>query len=189
MVAEREYAGKYTGQPWWLIILRRVNLVIIGLTGSFVLYTRSAGALYFSVGAVICSLVVKALKRVVRQPRPVLRSDRKKPAYGMPSTHSATITFFAVYIPLACAYLPIHPSLPSGQAIRVLPPILMLPSAVVVAGSRIWLGKHTLAQVAVGCCCGAAFAVAWFHLWTHGANHYGRQLEDLFHPYTHLIVS
>ncbi|KZT30874.1 PAP2-domain-containing protein [Neolentinus lepideus HHB14362 ss-1] len=188
MVAGRGYVVRgYEGQPWWLLILRKINIVIIGITGAFVLYTRSSGALYVSIGATLCSLVVKALKRVIRQPRPLLRSGKKKVTYGMPSTHSASIAFFTTYICLSCAYLPSHPSLPSGQAIRILPPILSLPCAVVIAGSRIWLGKHTLTQVAVGCGCGVIFAATWFYLWTHGLNDYGRQLEDLLQQHTYMI--
>ncbi|TFK56709.1 PAP2-domain-containing protein [Heliocybe sulcata] len=188
MVAASDYDARgYQGQPWWLLILRKINIPIIGIAGAFVLYTRSSGALYGCIGATICSLVAKALKRVIRQPRPLLRSDKKKPTYGMPSTHSASVAFFTTYIYLSCAHLPIHPSLPSGQAIRVLPPLLSLPCAVVIAGSRIWLGKHTLTQVAVGCGFGVIFAVTWFHLWTRGLNDCGRQLEDLLRQYTYLM--
>lgn len=95
----------------------------------------------------------------------------------MPSTHSATITFFATYIAFACLYLPIHPSLPTSPATRVLPILVSTPWAVTIIGSRIWLGHHTVPQVVAGCACGLILSPVWFSLWTHGLNEYGRALE------------
>ncbi|KAH9937336.1 PAP2-domain-containing protein [Fomitopsis serialis] len=154
------------------------HTVVTGITACFVLYTRSAGVAYFAAGAVLCSMSVKVIKRCVRQPRPVqvIRGKRKK-SYGMPSTHSATITFFAAYIALACLYLPIHPTLPSSPFTRVLPIIISIPWAVTIVVSRIWLGHHNVPQVIAGCACGLVLAPLWFNLWTHGANDYSRALE------------
>ena len=95
----------------------------------------------------------------------------------MPSTHSATITFFATYIALACLYLPIHPSLPSSPTTRVLPVLISIPWAATIVVSRIWLGHHTVPQVIAGCACGLIMAPLWFTLWTHGVNDYGRAVE------------
>ncbi|KZT02493.1 PAP2-domain-containing protein [Laetiporus sulphureus 93-53] len=169
---------------WWMIFLdkasgRSTNSIVTTLTAGFLVYTRSAGVAYFATGAVICSMTVKAIKRLVRQPRPVktIRGRRKK-SYGMPSTHSATITFFAVYITLSCLYLPIHPSLPSRMITRVLPPLIVLPWATTIAVSRTWLGHHTWLQVGAGCACGLIFAPIWFNIWIRGGNEYGRMLEQ-----------
>lgn len=95
----------------------------------------------------------------------------------MPSTHSAVITYYAVYTVLACRYLPLHPSLPEGEVMRVLPLVIVIPWATTIAVSRIWLGHHTWPQVAAGCTYGLLFAPLWFRLWTHGVNDYGRMLE------------
>lgn len=91
----------------------------------------------------------------------------------MPSTHSATITYFGTYIPLACAYLPIHLSFPSSAISRIVPPLIVIPWAVLIAISRIWLGHHTWPQVLCGCAYGFAFAFLWFAIWAHGGNQYG----------------
>ncbi|KAI0271363.1 hypothetical protein BC834DRAFT_859145 [Gloeopeniophorella convolvens] len=161
-----------------LRLLDRTNLVVTALTASVVLYTRSAGVAYFSVGALACSLTVKVLKRVLRQERPVqITHRRQKQTYGMPSTHSATITYYGTYIPLACALLPSHPSLSQGPLLRQLVPLVVVPCSLTVAGSRIWLGHHTLPQVVVGCGYGFAFAWLWFSLWTHGLNEVGAVVE------------
>ena len=102
----------------------------------------------------------------------------------MPSTHSASMAYFATYIALACARLPIHPSLSSSPALsRWLPPLIILPTATTIAASRIWLGHHTLPQVVVGLCYGMIFAPLWLSLWTGGFNEYGPEAERLVHMY------
>jgi dolichyldiphosphatase len=175
---------------------------VTAITACTVLYTRSAGVAYFSAGALACSITVKMLKRVLRQARPVQTTDRKqKQTYGyvagarvmcasstpplsrMPSTHSATITFYGTYIPLACAWLPLHPSLPDNSLFRPLATLLAVPWALAVAGSRIRLGHHTVPQVAVGCAYGFTFAWGWFSLWTHGFNDLGRIAENHVRTY------
>ena len=188
-------------------LISQTNAIVTSLTACFILYTRSAGAAYFAAGAVFCSLTVKVLKRCVRQPRPVVVNGRRKKTYGcvhsslrfqslqithrmgrghgrMPSTHSAVITYFATYITLACAYLPIHPSLPASPALsRVLPVLIAVPLATTIAVSRTWLGHHTWPQVTVGCAYGLLFAPIWFRLWTGGFNEYGPVVEDMVHFY------
>ncbi|PPR06671.1 hypothetical protein CVT26_001213 [Gymnopilus dilepis] len=63
--------------------LDRTNITVITLTASFVLYTRSAGVAYFAGGATLCSLSVKAIKKLIRQPRPAHLPGRKaKISYG-----------------------------------------------------------------------------------------------------------
>ncbi|KXN82101.1 Dolichyldiphosphatase 1, partial [Leucoagaricus sp. SymC.cos] len=156
---------------------------VVGLTAAFLLYTRSAGVAYFVVGAVTCSVTVKLVKRAIRQPRPPpsLAGRKMKASYGMPSTHSATITFFAAYILLACQNLPIHRTLPqSPAATRLIPPLIAIPWALAIMMSRVWLGYHTWAQVTAGSAYGVVATGAWFMLWTRtGLNVVGRYLEEV----------
>ncbi|KAL0946916.1 hypothetical protein HGRIS_013077 [Hohenbuehelia grisea] len=169
-------------RPWWLAFLDRTNLTVTALTAICILYTRSAGAAYFATGALACSMTVKVIKRAIRQPRPKHPSQRKL-SYGMPSTHSATIMFYATYIPLACANLPLHPRLPQSSSIRLLAPLIVVPWSTLIAVSRVWLGHHTWAQVAAGSLYGVAFAAAWFSLWTRGVNEHGWALEQAVNEY------
>jgi len=165
-------------RPWWLPLFERTNITVIALTAISILWTRSAGVAYCGAGAVACSLTVKyGLKRILRQPRPVLG---KKKTYGMPSTHSASIAYFATFVPLACLYLPLHPSVPGGEGARVVAPIIVLPFATMIAMSRVWLGHHTWTQVAAGCAYGVAWACLCFTLWTRGLNEYGPTVEQYF---------
>jgi dolichyldiphosphatase len=92
-------------RPWWLAFLDKVsfnfcasgnilirfnhflafetNLTVVGLTACYLAYTRSAGVAYFGAGAVMCSLTVKILKRILRQPRPVHKNgSHRKLTYG-----------------------------------------------------------------------------------------------------------
>ena len=134
------------------VLISKTNLIVTSLTGCCLAYTRSAGVTYFVAGAVLCSITVKAVKRIFRQPRPVhLNPTHQKITYGsvnmcfywssslnfsssrMPSTHSATITYYATYVPLACLYLPIHASLPQSTLTRVVPPLIVVPWASLIS--------------------------------------------------------
>src|ERR1700720_219707 len=55
-----------------------INLIVISLTACYLACTRSVGVAYFAAGAVLCSLTVKTLKRILRQPRPVPHSSSSR---------------------------------------------------------------------------------------------------------------
>lgn len=166
-----------------LSFLDRTHGIVVGLTAAFLLYTRSAGVAYFAAGASTCSLTVKLIKRAIRQPRPPpsIAGRRVKASYGMPSTHSATITFFATYILLTCQHLPIHKTLPQNPVIvRLMPPLVTTPWALAIIMSRVWLGYHTWPQVAAGSAYGVGMTFVWFMLWTRaGLNEVGVYLEEV----------
>lgn len=181
----------------------KTNFIVITLTSVFVLYTRSAGVAYFAVGAVGCSLSVKLVKKIIRQPRPSNITGRKrKVSYGyvfcsttqfwndtllsfhsMPSTHSASIAYFATYILLSCIHLPVHPSFRPGFLSRVLPPLLTLPWAVMIMMSRVWLKHHTWLQVFAGVFYGVGWAGICFKIWTVGLNDLGKEGEQALKEY------
>jgi len=177
-----------SARPLWYKILGHTNVTITACTAAFILYTRSAAAVYFGVGALGTTVLAKAVKRLLRIPRPP-QEGRKKTSYGMPSTHSATAAFYATYLALACIYLPIHKRLPQNDALRYLTPVFFLPWAYVIAKSRIWMGRHTVAQVLVGLAMGSVLAVGWFRSWTSGFNEQGQMLEDLFEPYVAQLMT
>ena len=62
-------------------VLKRVAFIITASTACFILYTRSAGVVYFATGAVFCCLSVKVIKEIIRQPRPPNRK-KLKVSYG-----------------------------------------------------------------------------------------------------------
>jgi len=164
-----------------------INFILNALTACLILYTRSAGVFHFAIGAVFCGISVKVVKGIIRQPRPIpkihIPGRKTKASYGMPSTHSATVGYYATSIFLGCLYLPIHPTLPSGLSVRILPPLIAFPCAVTIVLSRLWLGHHTMPQVVVGISYGVAFTSVWFALWTRGLNRWGAHAEDIFNDW------
>ncbi|KAH9460253.1 hypothetical protein MJO29_004202 [Puccinia striiformis f. sp. tritici] len=92
----------------YLLLLREANIVITSLTAIAILYLRSAHSLWFGAGALVCTVTAKILKRLLRQPRPI---ESTKKSFGMPSTHSSSITYFGIYLLLVCLLLPIHQKL------------------------------------------------------------------------------
>ncbi|KAF9052620.1 phosphatidic acid phosphatase type 2/haloperoxidase [Panaeolus papilionaceus] len=163
-----------------LTFLDYTNVTVISLTAIVLLYSKSAGVLYFCTGAVACSQSVKVIKKFVRQPRPPnLPGRRLKKSYGMPSTHSAAISYFATYIMLSSTLLPMHPSF--GAMPRWLPPLITLPWAVTIMMSRVWLGHHTWPQVFAGVSFGTVFAIISFAGWVNGLNSRGKVIEEWFH--------
>ncbi|KAG8761555.1 hypothetical protein FRC14_002742 [Serendipita sp. 396] len=136
------------------------------------------GSAYFGAGALLCVGLAKALKLVLRESRPV--GTTYKVTYGMPSTHSATISYYATFITLSCAYLPIHPLFfhtwfdgPINSTIVrwfVWPtaPLVATVVASTVCASRINLGHHTIKQVMGGVCVGVSFGALWFSWWKMG---------------------
>ncbi|KAJ8078760.1 hypothetical protein PM082_013043 [Marasmius tenuissimus] len=172
--------------PWWLIFFDKINLTVTVATALVNVWTGSMGVAYFTAGATCCSLAVKVVKKMVRQPRPVvvMEGSRKvKKSYGMPSTHSAVITFYMSYMFLACSRLPIHPSLPRSSLTRLVPPLICVPWGVAICQSRVWLGHHDWAQVLAGCAFGVAFSTAWFMAWVGGLNEHGQVAERYLHSY------
>lgn len=73
---------------------------VIGITAKYVVSITSAVFImtsssiiptYYILCGVINSITSKALKSIIRQPRP---KESKKPGYGMPSSHAQSISFF-----------------------------------------------------------------------------------------------
>jgi len=174
----------------WLAFLdhdRAASFTLTAFTACLILYTRSAGVVYFATGAAFCGLTVQVVKRTIRQPRPPNRR-KLKVSYGMPSTHSAAVSYCAVYIFLGCLYLPIHPTLPSGLYTRILPPLISFPCVITVFMSRMWLGHHTMPQVVAGISYGVTFASMWFALWTRGLNSWGGHAEQNFNDWINAML-
>jgi len=108
---------------------------------------------------------VKCLKKVLRHPRPVAvviiketpsstPIQLKKFTYGMPSSHSAAVSFFATYSYFLLSFP------------WFIPFIIM---AISVAWSRVKLGYHTWSQVGVGITVGISVALLWeLQGWRYG---------------------
>mgnify|MGYP002477546513 CR=1 FL=1 len=116
----------------WLYTLQHTQFVVTTLTAYFILRIRTAHSLYFGAGTLVAAFsgafplallprttqltlpgpAAKALKRCIKQPRPVGAKKFDK-TYGMPSTHSSSIAFFGTYLSLSSLLLPLHPRVTS----------------------------------------------------------------------------
>lgn len=97
----------------------------------------------------------------------------------MPSTHSASIAYFGVYLSLCIAFLKPHPRfLPNllsrrgdsedfSPIVRALLTAGVLYGAVSVMWSRVRLTYHTSAQVIAGASVGSILAITFFSFWQH----------------------
>lgn len=79
----------------------------------------------------------------------------------MPSSHTQVTAFFSAYLSLFSL---------NSTTIPILCIILLDASSLTVAWSRIYLKKHTLAQVGVGWIVGTVFGVGWYWGWRNGGE-------------------
>ncbi|KAJ3103864.1 hypothetical protein HDU97_009783 [Phlyctochytrium planicorne] len=153
-------------------LVLKSSTITISLAALSILYTRSFTSVYCASGAVVCTLIAKVLKRVIKQSRPKTKhralnvsiakkyviskvvSEEKQ--YGMPSSHSAAITFFSSFI----SGLIYESNLASP--IKILSTIIVNIIAFTVGWSRIFMGHHTWAQVLAGVALGSSFGLTWF---------------------------
>ncbi|GAA5883267.1 hypothetical protein JCM16303_007337 [Sporobolomyces ruberrimus] len=177
----------------WLAALQNTQSIVTTLTVFFVLRIRTVHAAYFGVGTLVAAFSAKVLKKCIKQPRPA-GSRKYEKTYGMPSTHSSSISFFGVYLSLSSLLLPLHPRFTSlipfyDQNVPSLSPtttplyshhltshpferILRLSLAsffifgsTSVCWSRVRLGHHTKAQVLAGASLGSTIAFVWLSIW------------------------
>ena len=126
--------------------------------GTWVVARRELHALCALIGAVLNAALCVGLKELAKEPRPAGATLQD---HGMPSNHAQTTTFLCAYAIIflwhGCSMH--HAALwkPAGTALAVL-------LAAAVGASRVYLGEHSSAQVAVGSAVGAAVGVAWYAL-------------------------
>ncbi|KAF3902335.1 Dolichyldiphosphatase [Arthrobotrys entomopaga] len=106
-------------------------------------------------GQLGCEAVNYILKRVIKEARP---TNLKGKGYGMPSSHTQFMFFFATYISLWLALR--NRFLPKHIKLLLLPALFTLATS--VASSRVYLHYHTVKQVLVGVAAGVVIGVGWF---------------------------
>lgn len=106
---------------------------------------------YVVSGGVLNGVLSKAIKRVVRQPRP---AGSRRPGNGMPSSHAQTLFFLSTTLVLLAA--------DRRTAVPPLVPIASLGYSVVAVAHRVSEQLHSVAQTVVGAVLGTLFAAA-FH--------------------------
>lgn len=155
--------------------LENILQIVIFLTTSLLILTRSISILYFTIGMYVCGFGAKGLQILLRQPRPI-GSD--KSSYGMPSAHSSTVTYLAFYtllsgisgelpdgIAILCDSTHLGGLVLSDEVISILSYTIAFLVPLVassVCWSRYYLSHHTTQQIWCGLLYGALFSIVWF---------------------------
>jgi dolichyldiphosphatase len=112
------------------------NVIVAFLSAGAMLFTRAVGVAYCVLGAVMCSLSVKLLKNVIRQPRPP-HTSQQKVTYGFVANRSSSATSVLTHIFAQDAQY----TLSRDGLLHVLHfPLLLLPPAISLCPSGSSLG-------------------------------------------------
>ncbi|KDN44361.1 PAP2-domain-containing protein [Tilletiaria anomala UBC 951] len=154
--------------PLGLWLLKHTQRIVAATAAGALVHLRcSSHSVYYLTAALATALLAKALKQLIRQPRPQHANTCQPPTHGMPSTHSATITFMGLYLVLGA-----RGTIPAAATALG----LLLPPAVM--WSRVHLGLHTPTQTLAGAALGASTAAAAFLLWHGGGSAYTTGVRD-----------
>ncbi|WEW61503.1 phosphatase PAP2 family protein [Emydomyces testavorans] len=141
-------------------------LVVIYIT--LIWSSREVEVLLMFAGQMLCEALNFSLKRLIQEERPHQIYGK---GYGMPSSHSQFVAFFAFSVtlfllfrhnPTTSSTLPNDS--PSTFTQRVAMSLLACLGAAAVASSRVYLHYHSAKQVLVGVLAGSGFALVWYLL-------------------------
>ncbi|CAG8516278.1 2993_t:CDS:2 [Dentiscutata erythropus] len=160
----------------FLVFLDHIRLWAGLLSLLVFLYVRNFHITYTIFGGGVVRIIVEILKRIIREPRPI-NCKRKKKSYGMPSSHSAIVIYFAIFFSLQLYtsslyeffdFISIHTiqiTSPIKTFIKLILFSLISLTALSVVWSRVALGYHTKKQVIVGMALGFWLGIIWYRLW------------------------
>ncbi|XP_022015708.2 lipid phosphate phosphatase epsilon 2, chloroplastic [Helianthus annuus] len=139
------------------ILVNTLSKWVVALTlGGFIIFRHDALALWAATGSVSNYILSIALKRVLKQKRPV--SDEGL-GPGMPSSHAQTVFFTLVFVIVSV----IERMGLSGATMAL--GILLVAIGSYFSWLRVLLGYHTSSQVFVGTIVGSNVAILWFWAW------------------------
>ncbi|KAK4518722.1 uncharacterized protein ATC70_008944 [Mucor velutinosus] len=130
-------------------------IAILVFYASVIVSRREIAGILILLGQLLNEAFNYILKEHIEQDRPYAHLGD---GYGMPSSHSQFIWYFAVYGSL---YMHRYIHLDHGIW-KILTSLAMFALAALVSISRIYLGYHTLNQVIIGSLVGATFGSAWY---------------------------
>ncbi|KAJ1725071.1 hypothetical protein LPJ53_000722 [Coemansia erecta] len=133
-----------------------IPIFLIVVETTIVLSRREIIGITFLLGQLLNEAFNLALKLAIRESRP---NPHLGDGYGMPSSHSQFMGFFAVYV---CMYLQNRVTTDTVQKLAVQIGALALSALTVI--SRVYLGYHTVLQVFAGTAVGLAAGYAWYQL-------------------------
>lgn len=139
--------------------------IIVGFI-TLILFRRDLHTIMFFVGALLNEAINLIMKKIIAEPRPLLRKSLYT-EYGMPSSHSQMMWFFSSYSILFLIFRLRHINSSVLELIwKVVVAMALVAAAIVVSYSRVYLLYHSWSQVMWGAVIGLALGTCWFTL-TH----------------------
>ncbi|AET40541.1 dolichyldiphosphatase Ecym_6150 [Eremothecium cymbalariae DBVPG len=129
---------------------------------SWFVTTREMEAVFIAVGHLANEILNNVVKNFVKEPRPYnfgsFQRESLRSGFGMPSAHSQFMGFFAMFLGLRLwlqwtGLRKLH---------RVSGTVILFLATLGVAGSRVYLGYHSVPQVIVGISLGTFFGSLYF---------------------------
>ena len=127
-----------------------------------VAYSNLFFQISFFIGSLLCELLNLIAKKIIREPRPLVRPFQQTD-FGMPSSHSQICWFFAIYSTLFILFRLHHNRQSLFEGVwKVTVIALLISTAVIVMYSRVYLLYHSWTQVFVGAVVGILLGASWF---------------------------
>ncbi|KAG0370095.1 phosphatidic acid phosphatase type 2/haloperoxidase [Gamsiella multidivaricata] len=148
---------QFVGDDIYSKIFAHLTLSPLAITCGYIgviLTTRDLTVILMFAGQLLNECINFALKRLVKQARP---TSYLGDGYGMPSSHSQFMAYFATYMIILMYRMG-----SSGSVSPYVFSVLVVVWAAVVIYSRVHLLYHTWQQVLAGSICGCAFATGYY---------------------------
>ncbi|XP_033643543.1 dolichyldiphosphatase 1-like [Asterias rubens] len=142
-------------------------VIILVSFATLILFRRELHTVTFLCGILFNEMVNWITKHIIKEPRPARGNQELLfSEYGMPSSHSQFMWFFAVYTVLFI-YIRLGLQQHSSSSLLELAwkhclAIGATMLALIVSFSRVYLAYHTVRQVVCGALLGTILAVPWF---------------------------
>ncbi|XP_050714247.1 dolichyldiphosphatase 1-like isoform X2 [Eriocheir sinensis] len=146
----------------FLAVCSLMPLAIITGFVTLILFRRDLHTITFFAGALLNEAINLVLKNIIAEPRPLQRGGLYT-EYGMPSSHSQMMWFFASYSILFLIFRLHHISSYVMEFLwKVLVAVGLITAAIAVTYSRVYLLYHSWAQVLLGALVGMVLGCGWF---------------------------
>lgn len=161
---------EYPQGDWMGKFLAVASLSPFGILSGFValiLFRRDLHTIAFFVGTMLNEVLNQVLKHTICEARPMQRNAHALyTEYGMPSSHSQFMWFFATYV-IYFVFIRLHHMNNNTTLENVWKAVITFSCvtlAVIVTISRVYLQYHTWRQVLFGALVGFLFGSVWFAL-------------------------
>lgn len=147
-----------------LAITSLLPLVIIIAFVTLVIFRRDLHTISYFFGILLNEVINFVLKHLIKELRPCKDREILLTEYGMPSSHSQFMWFFAMYLAFFVLIRLHHgsSSISLESLWKYLVTIGGFLAASLVSYSRIYLQYHTSLQVIYGAILGISLAILWF---------------------------